>query len=131
MSNNYTRRNNSSKQPLAADTTQIPKIATVQSETETSQTKNKMGFSHTVKAKKPGPPPGFEKNNHRSSTGPNGIWNGTSLANGWEQNNGDSGLLTGGRRSVGVVGSLGQKGQRDHSEAWAISVGMPQTHQDP
>lgn len=117
MSNNYTRRNNSSKQPLAADTTQIPKIATVQSETETSQTKNKMGFSHTVKAKKPGPPPGFEKNNHRSSTGPNGIWNGTSLANGWEQNNGDSGLLTGGRRSVGGNGYGKYNGFQNASSA--------------
>jgi len=123
MSNNYTRKNSqaSKQQTENNNNTQGPKIATVQSETETSQTKNKMGFSHTVKAKQPGPPPGFEKNNRRSSTGPSnpstGIWNGNSLANGWEHNNGDSGLLAGGRRSMGGNGYGKYNGFQNASSA--------------
>jgi len=123
MSNNYTRKNSqaSKQQTENNNNTQGPKIATVQSESETSQTKNKMGFSHTVKAKQPGPPPGFEKNNRRSSTGPSnpssGIWNGNSLANGWEHNNGDSGLLAGGRRSMGGNGFGKYSGFQNASSA--------------
>jgi len=122
MSNNYTRKNSqANKQQTENNNTQGPKIATVQSESETSQTKNKMGFSHTVKAKQPGPPPGFEKNNRRSSTGPSnpssGIWNGNSLANGWEHNNGDSGLLAGGRRSMGGNGYGKYNGFQNASSA--------------